>query len=118
MSLRTLIWERRSDWVWIGLAGVAAGVFIGLIGPFGSYAIAPGIRVLYSIAITAVGAVVFWPTMWFAWAAGHRAGWSPWVSGLAAGAALSVPVWLLSSALLPILWLDHAPRSPEPASRS
>jgi hypothetical protein len=72
--------------------------------------------VFYSIAITAIGAVIFWPTMWFAWDRGQRAGWSPWASGLVAGAAMSVPAWLLFRALAPILWLGHAPR-PEPPAK-
>ena len=110
MTLR----DRRSDWMWIGLAAVVAGVFIGLIGPLGSFAVAPAVRIFYCSAVAVIGAVVFWPSLWFAWDVGRRVGWSPWASGLVAGATMSLPVWLLLRVLSPILWLGHGPSAPPP----
>ena len=115
MTFRTMIWGRPSDWVRLALAAATAGVVIGLIGPLGSYTIAPAVRIFYGAAVSLIGAVVFWPIMWFAWRTGGKAGWSPWASGLVAGAAMSLPLWLLFRTLAPILWLGQAPRPDSPA---
>ncbi|HEY9219162.1 MAG TPA: LytTR family DNA-binding domain-containing protein [Phenylobacterium sp.] len=116
MSLRTMIWGGPADWMRVALAAGAAGVVVGLIGPFGTYAIPPAIRIFYCAAMGVISAIVFWPTMWFAWRAARRASWSPWATGLLAAAAMSLPLWLLFRALGSILWLGQAP-GPESAAK-
>ena len=48
---------------WARIAGVAlvVGVFVGLIGPFGSFEIGPWRRIFYSVNVSLIGAVLLSP---------------------------------------------------------
>ena len=96
---------------WARIAGVAlvGGVFVGLIGPFGSFEIGPWRRIFYSVNVSLIGAVLLFPGMRLGVRLGRRAGLPLWLSSALTALVVSLPMWLLFNAIAPWLWLGRPP---------
>jgi hypothetical protein len=98
----------RATAVQVG-AVAGLGVLLAVLGPFGTFSIAPAAeRLVYWVGVLLLGYIVYWPACLHADAAARRLGRSPFVARLAATALATAPltllVWLASYRHTPSLW--------------
>lgn len=99
-------------WARIVAACMATGVFIGLIGPFGSYEIVVWRRIFYSICVGLIGSVLFLPGMRLGVRASLGAGLPLWLGSAVTALVLCLPIQLLFKVIAPVLWLGQPPTPP------